>query len=92
MEDMKSELKKAGFEHNDLIVGHTELGELPRGIQIRNYINNNNIIEYVVIDDIMDEISDELNGVIPKNRCVKTKSNEGLTNSLITELNEKLLK
>lgn len=71
----------------DLVVGLTTVNLYPkymhRGTEIKDYLNkHNDITEYIVIDDDIDDIVE----VLPQHRVVKINGNTGLTDRDISKI------
>jgi hypothetical protein len=77
-DDLKKIFKDHGVSSE--VVGITPIG-LSRGEEIEQYISDNNIVDYVVIDD---NVNDIIN-VISKERVVKIDSKIGLEDEKLIE-------
>ena len=76
MDDLKSILIYHKFNHIDKIKGRTNLNNKTRSQQVLDYCKNNNITNYLVLDDSQREFSDN---IIPINNIYFTDAKYGLT-------------
>lgn len=86
MEDLKFQLEKNGFKFWDRVIGRTVLDYEFRGLQILDFINDNSINEFAVVDDNMIEICGDFCKVIPSHFCIETDPKVGLNEDKILEL------
>lgn len=86
MDDLELQLKKHNFKHFSRIIACTTFKYNYRGEQIMDYIVNNDIEKYIVIDDNMDDICGKLYNSINSKYCLKTDSYQGLNEDKIKEL------
>lgn len=91
MTKLKLELEQAGFIYNSRIVGATQLESKPRGRQIKEYIQDNNISQYIVLDDNIHDIHGIDIKEIPKSNLLHVDAGVGLTHKDIWEIS-KILK
>lgn len=82
MEDMKHELSSVGFKSLHLISGHTEINQKKRGEQIRDYINQYDISNFIIIDDEIEEIEP----FFKKNEYIHINPRTGITQKDIEKL------
>lgn len=83
--EIKSKLKSQGFT-GDLIGKLKDyFGYKNRFRNVKKYINDNNIINYIVLDDKKHDISD-----IKNINWIKTKSKKGLKNTHLIQIENKL--
>jgi hypothetical protein len=78
MDDLYEVLKESGFKHLGKIIGYTELNSNYRGNQIKNYLSDNDIEHYLVIDDCIGDICGDVK-IIPENFVLKSNPKTGLT-------------
>lgn len=81
MEDLQKQLEKVGFRHWNKVIGKTsynfEMKPNNRGLQILEYINDNNIEKYIIIDDYIDNITNAVE--LDKDRIIETSSYYGIS-------------
>ena len=89
-EKLIEQLEKEGFLFCDNIIGETEINYKKRGEQILDYINENNIENYVVIDDEISGINGIDGKFIPIENVIHTNPMTGLTYQNVEKIINKL--
>jgi hypothetical protein len=79
MDELKIQMEKAGFEMWDKVIGRTTYKHRHRGLQILDWLENNECDKYVVIDDEIKDICGEDLPFIPHNYVVKIDEKNGMS-------------
>jgi hypothetical protein len=79
MDELKIQMEKAGFRMWDKVIGRTTYNHNHRGLQILDWLENNECDRYVVIDDEIKDICGEDLPYIPEDYVVKTDEKNGMS-------------
>lgn len=96
MNDLEKQMKEQGFKYWDRVVGRTKFsGEMKnykgeesgfRGYQIKDYLLENKIDNYVVVDDEISDICGTKCRAIEARFVVQTDMNEGLSDNNVDKI------
>lgn len=80
MDILKERLSEANFKYMERILGETSHKLTHRGNQIMKFIDDNDIVDYVVIEDEVIDVCGSKCNIIPSSNVIEVNMEEGLSN------------